>query len=80
MTFRHGGKMQLCLDLFSATMNTKKKKKRKKISEVFRGKGFSIRTQYPAKLLLRLQETKDILMCTKTQKIYHSDTFRIIKK
>lgn len=60
--------------------NEYQKKKRKKISEVFRGKGFSIRTQYPAKLLLRLQETKDILMCTKTQKTYHSDTFRIIKK
>lgn len=71
--FRQGGKIQLCLDLFSATLTTKE-------NEPFRGKGFSVRIQFPAKLLLWLQETKDILICRKIQKTYRSDTFQIIKK
>lgn len=49
-----------------------------KENEPFRGKCFSVRIQFPAKLLLWLQETKDILICRKIQKTYRSDTFQII--
>ena len=62
--FRQGGKIQLCLDLFSATLTTKE-------NEPFRGKGFSVRIQFPAKLLLWLQETKDILTPAENKSFYY---------
>lgn len=70
MNFRQGGKIQLCLGLFSVTLTTKE-------NEPFRGKGFSVRIQFSAKLILWLQETKGILICRKIQKTYRSDTFQI---